>query len=231
MVVGVVLEVLQTEVLQLALELVEAELVGQRRIEVCGFHRDLLLCLDVLRVLDLPHDADAVGYHNEDDAHVLGKGDEQAAEILAAYRCALGIEFANAHQSVQDVCHLLAKVATHLIYRGCSALHDGVEQDTQYAAARQADLFADDECSLQVLDNRVDAKSVALEQTLLCSLAKVITQFLFVAFLNDVGSHGKEIFLHGFCANSLLVCKELSYLHFLLHYILCRSFVALRLFR
>ena len=123
-VVGVVLEVLQAQVFQLALEFVETEFVCQRSVEVCGFHGGLLLCFLVLGILYLAHDADAVGYHDEDDAHVFCKSDEQAAEVLALYGGAFGIDVLDAHESVQDACHFLAEVATDFVEACRFAFHD-----------------------------------------------------------------------------------------------------------
>ena len=124
MIVSVVLEVFQAKVLQLAFEFVEAELVCQRSIEIGRLHCHLSLCLDVLRVLDLSHDADAVGNHDEDDAHVFRKSDEQAAEVVASHRSTLGVHLADAHQAVQDMSHFFAKVLTHFLDCGCTALDD-----------------------------------------------------------------------------------------------------------
>ena len=191
MIVGIMLEVFEAEVLQLALELIEAELMSQRRIEISSFHRDFLLCLDVLRVFDLTHHADAIGNHDEDDAHVLGKGDEQAAEVLASHGSALRVELADAHQAVQDVSHLLAEIPSNLIERSSPAFHYRPEQDAQHAAPRQTDFLSYNQGSLGILHNRVYAEDVSLKQTLFRGLFQVSRQFLLIALLNNVGSQCK----------------------------------------
>ena len=85
MIVGIVLQVFQREVFQLALQLVESQLVSQGRIEIGGFLAHTLLGLFGLGVANLSHQVHTVGNHDEDDAHVLGKRQQQVAEILALY--------------------------------------------------------------------------------------------------------------------------------------------------
>ena len=77
------LQVLQTEVLQLALQFVESELVGEWGIEVTSFLAHLMLRHHLFCVTYLSHHVHTVGYHDEDHAHVLRERDEQVAKILA----------------------------------------------------------------------------------------------------------------------------------------------------
>ena len=56
--------------------------MSQRRIEVGCFLADFPLGLRMAGVANLTHQVDAVGNHNEDDTHVLGKGQQQITEIL-----------------------------------------------------------------------------------------------------------------------------------------------------
>ena len=73
MVVGIVFEVFQRQVLQLALQLIQTQLVGQRSIEVGSLLRHLMLGVGIVGFLDLSHQVYTVGNHNENNAHVLGK--------------------------------------------------------------------------------------------------------------------------------------------------------------
>ena len=70
-IVGIVLEILQTQVFQLALQLVETQLVGEWGIEVAGFLAHLVLCLLLFGITDLSHHVHAVGNHDEDYAHIF----------------------------------------------------------------------------------------------------------------------------------------------------------------
>ena len=72
-VVGIVLQVLQRQVLELALQLVETQLMGKWGIEVSRLVADALLGVFFLGVAYLAHQVHAVGNHDENHAHVLGK--------------------------------------------------------------------------------------------------------------------------------------------------------------
>ena len=47
--------------------------MSQRSVEVCSLLADAILCLLILSVAYLPHQVNTVCYHNEYDAHILGK--------------------------------------------------------------------------------------------------------------------------------------------------------------
>ena len=51
-------------------------------IEIGCFLGNTLFLLQHLSVAYLPHQIDTIGNHNEDNTHILGKGNEQVAEIL-----------------------------------------------------------------------------------------------------------------------------------------------------
>ena len=73
LIVGVVLQIFQAQVLQLALQLVQSELMGKGRIEIAGLFRHLVAGLFVRRVANLPHEVHAVGNHYQYDAHILSE--------------------------------------------------------------------------------------------------------------------------------------------------------------
>ena len=70
-IVGIVLQVLQTQVFQFALQLVESQLVGEWGIEVAGFLAHLVLRLLLLGITYLSHHVHAVSNHDEDHAHIF----------------------------------------------------------------------------------------------------------------------------------------------------------------
>ena len=70
-IVGIVLEILQTEVFQFALQLVESQFVGEWGIEVACLFTYFMLCLFLFGITNLSHHVHAVGNHDEDDAHIL----------------------------------------------------------------------------------------------------------------------------------------------------------------
>ena len=72
-IVGIVLQIFQTQVLQFALQLVETQLVGEWGIEVAALLAHLVLCLLLVGITYLSHQIDAVGNHNQNNAHVFGK--------------------------------------------------------------------------------------------------------------------------------------------------------------
>lgn len=115
-IVGVVLEIFEREVLELALERIESKLMGQWRIEIAGFFRHLVLCLLVRRVADLSHDVHTVGDHDEDHAHILGKAQEQIAEVLAFDDGVFLIELLDADKSVDDTRHVVTESLAYLFH-------------------------------------------------------------------------------------------------------------------
>ena len=72
-IIGVVLQVFQRQVLQLAFQFIETQFVSQWRIEVGGFFADAVLGLLVVRVTYLAHQVHAIGNHDENHAHIFGK--------------------------------------------------------------------------------------------------------------------------------------------------------------
>ena len=122
-VVGIVLHILQREVFELALQLVESELMGQGSIEIGSLLRHLHLRLDILRVADLAHQVHTVGNHDEDHAHVLCKRKKQVAEVLALDDGILLVELLDAVQTMKDTRHLRAILCLHLLYREVAFLY------------------------------------------------------------------------------------------------------------
>ena len=72
-IVGIVLQIFQTQVLQFALQLVESQFVSQRSVQIACLLCHPALCLLVGCVAYLSHQIDAVGNHNQNNAHVFGK--------------------------------------------------------------------------------------------------------------------------------------------------------------
>ncbi len=79
--VGVGVQVLEAQVLQLGLEPVDAEAAGERRVDLEGLARDALLRLE-LHVLEGAHVVEAVGELDEEHADVARHGHEHLAEAL-----------------------------------------------------------------------------------------------------------------------------------------------------
>src|SRR5256885_1059801 len=75
------LQVAEGEVLELDLDPLDAEPVGERRVDVESLLRDAVLRLG-LHVLEGPHVVGPVGELDEDDANVLRHRDQHLAEVL-----------------------------------------------------------------------------------------------------------------------------------------------------
>ena len=171
------LEVLEREVLQLALERVESELVGQWRIEIAGFLRHLVLCLLVGSVAYLSHDIDAVGDHDEDDAHVFGKGEQEVAEVVAFDDRVFVVEMLYLLQSVHDVLHAVAVASCHVGVVGGLA---GIEQCGDDAVSAQPYLVDADACGLHGGDDGIESESIAVHLALADGHAQVVFQLAVV---------------------------------------------------
>ena len=114
-VVSIVLQVFERQILQLRLERVQTQLMGERRIEVRRLFRHLVLRLLVRRVADETHDAHAVRDHDQDDAHILGKGQQEVTEIVTLYDRVLVIEMLYLEEAVDDMLHRLAILGDDLL--------------------------------------------------------------------------------------------------------------------
>ena len=160
-VVDVVLGVLQREVFQFGLQLVEAELVCQRGIEVGRFVGHAEAGVVVRGVFYLAHDVDTVGNHDEDDAHVFGKGEEELAEVLRLDAGALLVEFLHADESADDACHVFAELAADFFGGVGAGAHGVVQHDAQDGGPAHAYLFGHDDGRLHVFDKGVQSEDVA----------------------------------------------------------------------
>ena len=179
-VVGFVLEVLQREVFEFGLQLVESQLVGQRGIEISGLAAHLHLVLRVCRVAYLPHEVHAVGNHDEDDAHILGKRQQEVAEVVALDDGVLIVELAYALQAAEDEGHGGAELLADGVGGDVAVLETGVQQRGQHGVAAQSYLVDDDECRLQSCQYGVQSEGVAPHLLQLDAVYDVRTDFLLV---------------------------------------------------
>ena len=85
LIVGIVLQILEAQVLKFTLQLIQAQLVGKRSIEVACLLRHLVACLFIRGITNLPHKVHTVGNHDENDTHVLSEAQQQVAEVLTLY--------------------------------------------------------------------------------------------------------------------------------------------------
>ena len=201
------LEVLQAEVLQFALDEVEAQLVGQGGVEHAGLLCHALALLQGAALLDLAHEADAAGDDDEDDAHVLGKGEEQVAEVLRLDAGVLLIDFLHAQEAVDDMLHVGTEVALHLLLRDGSQADAVVEQDGQQAGAVQAYFLGQDDGCLQVEQDGVQAEGVTLQGAVLGSCLEDLAEARQVVGQDDVGSQPLQA-VHGLAQLGALCVGE-----------------------
>ena len=79
--VGLGLEHLEGQVLELPLDLPDAQALGERRVDLGGLARDAQLLVDGQRA-QRAHVVQPVGELDEDDADVLRHGQEHLADVL-----------------------------------------------------------------------------------------------------------------------------------------------------
>ena len=99
-VIHVVLKILQREIFEFAFQFIQAQLMCQRSIQIGSLLTHLMARLVVGVVLYLSHQSHSVGYHYEYHSHVLGKRQEQIAEVFALHHGILLIQFADAQQTM-----------------------------------------------------------------------------------------------------------------------------------
>ena len=186
-IVGIVLEIFQAQVFKLALQLIESELVGQRRIQIGSLLAHTVLCLGVGCVFDLPHKVHTVGNHNQNHTHILGEREQQVAEVLALNNRTLLVELVNALQTIHNGGHALAKRAAQLVNAFAVVAHGGVEHNGENAIAPQPNLFGCNQCCLQGRNNGVQSKNVAAEGVVLHCIPQGIENQLGIGRLQAIG--------------------------------------------
>ena len=169
------LQILQRQILELRLQLIEAQLVGQRGVEIGGLLAHDAAGLVVLGITDLAHHVDAVGNHDEDDAHVLGEGEQQVAEVLALLAHEVGalalgdgvvlIELLNAAQAVEDAAYDRPEAAGGLVDGERLLVGAGPQHDGHDGIAAQPDLLDSQQGRLQARHDRVEPEGVAMGQS------------------------------------------------------------------
>ncbi len=121
-------QVAKAQVLELVVDGIEAEAVGDRRVDVERLARDPLLLLRV-HGFQRAHVVQAVGQLDEDDAHVAGHREEHLPEVLRL-RVLEGRELdaLDLRHTVDQVRHGLAEALGDLGLRGVRVLHHVVKQ-------------------------------------------------------------------------------------------------------
>ena len=114
-IIGIVLHVFQRQVLQLALQLIEAEFMGQRRIKIGCLLRYLLTGFLIIRIAYLTHQIQTVGNHNQHHPHVLSKRQQQVAEVLTFYGGGLFIELLDTVKTFENTGHRLTILIADLL--------------------------------------------------------------------------------------------------------------------
>ena len=182
-VVDFLLRVLQRKVFQFRLQFVQTQLMGEGSVQIGGFIGHLPACLVVLALLYLAHDVHAVGNHDEDNAHVLCKGQQQVAEVLRLDGGAFGVKFVYPYQSAYDARHILAVVPFHLFGGTGSAAYGVVEHQSQDGCPPHAYLFRHDNGGLHILYNRVQPEDIPLYAVVLYRVYKMCFQLSAIALV------------------------------------------------
>ena len=156
------LQVFERQILQLRLERIQTQLMGERRIEVRRLLRHLVLRLLVRCVADETHDAHAVRDHDQDDAHILGKGQQEVTEIVALYDRVLVVEMLYLEEAVDDMLHRLAILGDDLLVVVDMARPEERGDDR---LAAQPYLVDTDTCRLQRCHDGVEPKDIPVHTT------------------------------------------------------------------
>ena len=157
--------------------------MGKGSVQIGGFIGHLPACFVVLALLYLAHDVHAVGNHDEDNAHVLCKGQQQVAEVLRLDGGAFGVKFVYPYQSAYDARHILAVVPFHLFGGTGAAAHGVVEHQSQDGCPPHAYLFRHDNGGLHILYNRVQPEDIPLYAVVLYRVYKMCFQLSAIALV------------------------------------------------
>ena len=203
------LQIFQRQIFQFALQLIQSQFVGEGSIEVGSLLTDLTLRLFVFGVANLAHEVHTVGNHNQDDAHVFSKRQQQVAEVLALNRRTLLVEFLNAHQSFDDGGDTIAESFVHILDGLLVIQHTIVKQDGQDTVALQSDFLDSDEGCLQRTKNRVQSEHIAVYLMVGNRVEKMTPQKLFIVRQKAVANLLSQLVQNGnrFCPFCFCICK------------------------
>ncbi len=119
---------LEREVLELPLELVDAQAVRERRVDLERLLRLLHLLL-LAEVLDRAHVVEAVGELDQDHPHVLGHRHDHLPVVLGlGLLAALELDPRQLRDALDEVGDLVAELGPHLLDLGVGVLDDVVEE-------------------------------------------------------------------------------------------------------
>ena len=210
----------KTEVLQFGLHLVEAQAVGQRRIDIERLSCYLILLVGRLRG-QRAHIVQAVADLDEDDADVVVHREEQLLEVFCLSRSLVAEDATrDLGQSVHNLCDLRSEDVLDVLHRVVGILHDVVEQGRADARGSQSDLLAGD------LRHGYRVHNIWLARETLHALVRLARE---VESLGDDphllsvarGQVGVEKVLESVVHHCLLLCRLVG--SFLLHRLLVSS--------
>ena len=156
-------QVLEREVLEFGLDGIQSQLVGQRGIQVARLAGNLVDKFLVGVVVDGAHEGQAVDGHDEDDAHVLGKGEQQLVEVLVLDSGLFLVERGHVEQAVDDAGDVVAQQRPDALHVQVVAAAQVVDHRGQRHGAVGGDAVTQGERRAQVPHDGVQPVLVPLE--------------------------------------------------------------------
>ena len=118
----------EAEVFQLAIDVVEAEAVGDGRVDFQGFVRNALL-LRGLHRFQRAHVVQPVGQLDQDHAHIARHGEQHLAEIFClGMGLRLEFDLVQLGNAVYQFGDLFAELRADFLAGGCCVLHHVMQQ-------------------------------------------------------------------------------------------------------
>ena len=162
LVVDFAVGILEREVLEFRFDGVEAQPVSQRCVEVRRLAGHIVAIFFVGVVVDHLHHAQPVGNHDDNHPYVFGKGEQQLAEVLALDSRLFGIEAVRLDEPPNELGNVVAELFPYGFDRQKLAHYQVEKQSRDEHAALHTHPVAQDECRVEVADDRIDALLVAL---------------------------------------------------------------------
>ena len=142
--VAVGVELGEGEVLEFRLEGLQADALGERRVDLHGLLGDPLPLLRVGHVVERAHVVQPVGELDEEDADVLRHGEQELAQVLGLARLVrLQLQPAHLGHAIDEARRLLAEEVADLLDGGDRVLDGVVEQRGRDRRAVELELGQD----------------------------------------------------------------------------------------
>ena len=168
--------ILKRHIFEFRFNLVQAQTVSQRSIEIHYLRRNVEHEFLVVVMVNHLHQTETVDNHNDDNADVFGKSHHQFAEVFILKRALLFVENGNLKQTFDDIKNVFAKLRFYSVGGNIFGFAKLIQQNRYYHILVGAEILRNQFCGVKVPYNWINAIFVAFGKSFLNSLIHNVTK-------------------------------------------------------